>query len=880
MNKEPHARLLIRAERAYQEAVAEPAKGRRTAELVAGEARGHGADEALVVALRAAGWAAREQYDHHAARRHLDEAVQVARRSGFDDRLCEALVTRSAAHLEMGHARRARQDLEDAARCAGPGARIEVEYARGLLEDTVGNLDGAVDAYRRVLRLGRSARPDLRFKSMNNLGLVVLRLGRYAEADRLLADATALAATFSPTFAGHAADSRATAAIEQGRPVEAMRHYEEAERLLTKVGVHLVDLNLGRASAMLTLWLLEEAADAAASAVSYVEDRLGGSLMLAEALLPTAQIALARGDLTRAAEAAARAETLFRHQRRPGWRARAALLRTQVEWEQGTATAAMSDRLARIERTMRRIGNMPAVAEAALLHGRVAAAAGRRRRAVAALDRAAVAARGPALLRLRGRLATAMKADLEGNTRRVSHVCRVGLEELGAYRAIFASAELRARAAAHGAELGQLGLRAAVHSGRPETIWAWMERTRAVVAVREGSAGTDAELLPELAQLRGLERNLHDVAPDDASAQARLLRRIAQLERTIRNRSWTRQSETATLMMPSDAALRELRAGLDGCTLLQYAVLDGRVLGVAVSRGRLRLADVGAVEAIRGSGRQLAFALRRLSQPRSPASVAAAFDSARQELSRLDTQLTAPFTGAVHAADEVVVAPPAELIGVPWGALPLLAGRAVRVVPSAMLWQLTRQRTPRSDDVVLVAGPDLRNAVPEVEAIAPCYTGARVLTHADATVDAVRAAAAGARTVHFACHGRLRSDSAAFSSLQLHDGPLTVHDLEHLPRSAHHWVLAACDLGSPGQLVGPELDGVLATLLLGGAAGVVAAVVSVPDLETHDLMTDLHRALASGSPLSHAVQFARDSADVAEPTGFVASVAFSCYGGG
>jgi CHAT domain-containing protein len=201
-------------------------------------------------------------------------------------------------------------------------------------------------------------------------------------------------------------------------------------------------------------------------------------------------------------------------------------------------------------------------------------------------------------------------------------------------------------------------------------------------------------------------------------------------------------------------------------------------------------------------------------------------------------------------------------------------------VPTATLWDLTRNRHPRTDAVVLVAGPDLAAAEGEVASIAACYDDPIVFTGDDATVDRVLDAAPAARAVHFACHGRLRRDTAAFSSLRLADGPLTVHDLERLAPSAHHWILAACDLGSPGQLVGPELDGVLATLLLGGAGGVVAGVVAVPDLETSELMTRLHGALAAGAPLAHAVQTARTGIDTAEPAGFVASVAFSCYGGG
>jgi CHAT domain len=93
-------------------------------------------------------------------------------------------------------------------------------------------------------------------------------------------------------------------------------------------------------------------------------------------------------------------------------------------------------------------------------------------------------------------------------------------------------------------------------------------------------------------------------------------------------------------------------------------------------------------------------------------------------------------------------------------------------------------------------------------------------------------------------------------------------------------VLAACDLGNPGHLAGAELEGVLAALLFGGAGGVVAATVSVPDVPTGELMVGLHQALASGASLAQAVRLARDHVDRTDPVGFVTSTAFSCYGGG
>jgi CHAT domain-containing protein len=220
------------------------------------------------------------------------------------------------------------------------------------------------------------------------------------------------------------------------------------------------------------------------------------------------------------------------------------------------------------------------------------------------------------------------------------------------------------------------------------------------------------------------------------------------------------------------------------------------------------------------------------------------------------------------------------LIGIPWGALAPLADRPVRVVPSAVAWWRSSLRTATTDKVVLVAGPGLAGAEDEIAAIAHRYDGAVRFAPDAATSDDVKQAAAGAQLVHIAAHGRLRSDSPTFSSVQLADGPLTVHDLEGLPEPAHHWVLAACDLGNPGALAGPALEGVLAALLSGGAGAAVAAVVSVPDLPTRDLMVALHDRRATGMSLADALRRAGDSIDTTEPTGFVAATAFSCYGGG
>ena len=899
MNAEHPDPLLIRAEAAWRAALADPRAGRRDAEAVAADARAAAAAEALVVALRAAGWAARELHDHGAARRHLDDAVQVAARAGLRDRGCDVLITRSALHLEQGRTGAARADLVAARDLAYPDALAELAFAEGLLERKTGDFVAAARAYQRAAGDAAPGRPEVRVKALNNLALVEVRIGRYARAERHLRTAATLAETYSPAAAAIVAHNLAGVAADSGDPVEALRRYGVAEEQLAAAGLPLAEHHLDKSKALLALRLLDEAADAAARAVAAFESQDATS-MLAEALMPAARIAVERKRYADAAAAAARAEELFARQQRPGWQASAELLLITARTAHSAPGMGDVERLGRIERTMARYGDVPAAMEAALLAGQLARALGRSRLATAAFERVArVAADGPILMRLQGRLAAASEAELRGDARRLGHLCHQGLAELTAYRATFASSELRARAAGHGVALAELGLRAAWRAGHAERVWTWIERGRAAVQVGRDTVELDERARPLLAELRSCERQAEELtsqadaagtgprssAGDDAlgsraASRAGLLRRVAVLERRIRAVTWTGRGHRAEQAGVSVRTLRALRRQLGTRTLLQYGELDGRLVGVAVRGSQVVLRDLAPASEVRAAGRQLTFALRRLGQPRSPASVAAARASADAELHRLDTWLIAPYGALVDAADEIIVAPPGPLVGLPWSVLPSVVDHPVRVVPSALSWLRTAGRTPASDRVVLAAGPDLAAAVDEIEHIAPLYGHTPVQVLRQATSTDLRGAAAGAGLVHVACHGRLRGDSPTFSALRLHDGPLTVHDLEHLPAPVHHWILASCDLGGLGELAGPELEGVLAALLEGGAGAVLAAVASIPDAATAQLMVPLHAALASGHSLPEALCHARAVLDTSDPVAFALAAAFTCYGGG
>lgn len=880
VQSEPDRSLLIQAEAAYQDAVADPKRGWRRAEDVIARARYAGDIEALVVGLRAAASAARELLRQTDAVTLLSEAAALARHNGLHDRLSEVLVTSSSVNIELGRPHLARRDIAAARAVTGSRSAAEVAFGEGVLFDKTGDFVAAAAAYRRALLTMEADRSLLRVKTLNNLALAIAKSGRYQEAEGMLEEAIRIAAREGlDAREGIVTESYAFIAVEDSRPVDALRRYDRAEEILTRVNVQLVDLYLGKAKALLSLRLLAEAAQAASRAVDHVEGTPGGSMMLAEALLPQARIALAQRRFDAAVAVAVRAEGMFRRQRRAGWRVLAALIAVAGRAYERVDDATLA-KLDRIERTMIRIGNRPGAVEAALLQGDLAAACARPRKARAAYTRAAAAARtGPVLLRLQGRVAAARQAELDGDGRRISAVCRIGLEELAAYRASIASAELRARAAGYGTRLADIGLRDAVRSGRPERVWAWLERSQSV-SFATGAPVVDDRLRPLLAELRALESEHSALAPEEAIEGAAVLRRVAAVERRIRDISWTGENKVDAWASPTARALSELRDGLAGRLLLQYGLVDGSLCAVAVRNGRTTIVELGPIAPVVASGAQLGFALRRLSQRRgSRAGQDAAFTAARHEVSTLARMLLGPVEDIDRDHQEIVVVPPGELIGLPWGSLPGISDRPVRVVPSAMSWWLSRGSAV-DGPIVLAAGPDVPSADAEIAEIAELYLDPVRLPAAAATVEAVWSAAGGARTVHIAAHGRLRSDSPTFSSVQLADGPLTVHDLEGLQAPAHHWILAACDLGRPGSLAGPALEGVLATLLSSGSGAVIAATVSVPDLDTRQVMVELHRCLAAGESMAESLRRARTAVDPSSPTGFVAGTAFSCYGGG
>lgn len=322
-------------------------------------------------------------------------------------------------------------------------------------------------------------------------------------------------------------------------------------------------------------------------------------------------------------------------------------------------------------------------------------------------------------------------------------------------------------------ELVNIALDHALNRGDARSVWRWGERAAGRPEVVPGVARARAEL--RLARVR------------------RDRERIARLERELRGLS-------RPAVLPS-VPLNDVVDALGDRALLVFISHRERLVGVSVVDRRVRLHDFG-------EARTAARHVRALSLADAPHAVA--------DLDRL----------LRPAGDRpLVVVPSPELTRVPWAALPSARGRALSVAPSASCWHRADTRPLALARRLWVAGPSLRHAHREVEALHRAH-GGRVRS----TVEETLREMPDVDVAHIAAHG-VREDESS-SHLRLVDGPLHGHDLEGLARVPSVVVLSACE------------PGLARVLLRRGARVVVESVRPVPDDRVVDLMVDLHANLA------------------------------------
>jgi tetratricopeptide (TPR) repeat protein len=812
------------------------------------------------IAHQTIGFVLRDFGDLDAAIRELRAALRLARAARSRDRQADVLATLGNALIHRGRSERGLAALDSAlTMVAGPSAG-RVLVRRGIDLWILGRHREALDDLGRAVRVLRPAAETIwEARALTARALVHLACGSARRAELDLDRAERLFATTSQelevAFTWH---NRGLVAFRAGDVPLSLSYLDEAERRYRALRVPIPDLSIDRCAVLLAAGLAGDALQEADAAVRRLELGGGQATKKAELLLSAARAALAAAEPRVALERAQAARRMFGFQGRHWWQAHAGLLLLQARFAAGMASGRLLRQAEQVAASLDVLGS-PDATQARLLAGRVALAVGRaadadRHLAVAARIRG----RGPALSRINGWVAEALRAEAAGSPRRLFSACRRGLDLLDQHRLTLGASELRAQATAQGSELAELAQRCALKTGRPRLLLEWSERWRSTaLAVPPVRPPDDRELQADLTAVRDITSRA-EKARADGTPMVALDREQLRLESAIRARIMRVQGAD----LPSGTGnprgyeldIGVLLGELGAARLVQIADVGGELHLLVCGAGKVRHFPAGRAE---DAAREVDFArfgLNRLAHNRPadrPEKVLAILEATGR---RLEDVLLGP--GSRHLGDgPVVIVPPGRLHAVPWALLPSLRERVVSVSPSARAWLRSRAASPpEGPELVLVRGPGL--GIGAVEGLAAEH-GLPILADDAATAARVLNAIDGAQLVHMAAHGTFRADSPLFSSLLMYDGPLTVHDFERLRRAPYRMILPACDSGLLAPAGANELLGLASSLVPLGTAGIVASVVRVNDCAADQLMLALHRRLRSGGTLAECLRDAR-----------------------
>ncbi|MGI5164046.1 CHAT domain-containing protein [Spirillospora sp. CA-253888] len=677
-------------------------------------------------------------------------------------------------------------------------------------------------------------------KLLTNLGLIQALQGVLCGAEAALTEAIQVSETAGlPHQSAVAASNLALVVSRRGDLPRALHLFASAEPRLT--GVRAAQCRIDQAETLVIAGLPREARRLLTTALADVDEH-GYACDKADALLLLAHAELADGEPERAAAAAERARAAFSAQGRTGWTLPAEHLLLRVRWAAGDRSAAFLSTATATADRLDQGGWAEAAAEARIMAARIALGL---RRPAGHLLAPVAGARGPAALRAAAWHATALECHARHDRVGAVTAAWSGLDAVEEHTEVFGALELRARTAELGGELADLALRLARSTGE---LLAVEERRRTIarrpLAVRPPRCPDRAAAFAELRTLSAQHAQAVALGRPDPARAARLARLEARIRtRSLGNPAPAPARRTRRLQIPRLAAALEERG------LLELVRIGPELHAVTIVAGRLLRHRLGPYDDAARATALAHSALRRLAQDEGD-------DRAQSTLAeagaRLDGLLLEPLR-PVLGERELVIAPTGSLHGLPWSALPSLAGRPSTVVPSATAWLRARGRpAPYAPGrTLLVAGPDLAHADREVGALRLLHHRPRVLLDRWARAEAVRDALNETDLAHIVAHGEFRPGNPLFSALRLADGPLVVYELEDLDRAPHLVVLSACDIGraEPGDAV----LGMVGALLALGTATVIASVAPVRDAATPAFMTAFHEALLAGRTPSRAL---------------------------
>lgn len=821
-----------------------------------------GATRSRAIAQRARSIAEKLLGRYENADRAAREAAAIAREAGDTEEEVLAWLALAAPLSITGKTTEAVEVIRDAAQLTDDHyLQARARFQRAHIHMLSGELGEARSGFSAALPEFRKAEDAYMVRgTLTNLGYLDIQAGQLEPAREELEEALQIAeARHERVMISGIRHNLGLLASYRGDLVGALEHLAVSERIYMDITGASAPQHVARAEVLISAGLFREAL-ALSSRVASASREKQDVEHQANALLVAAAAALLAGEYE---IAIGHADSVAQSLSGDGSRAMdARRISIEARFEVGGATQDLMKEADETASALEMGGLLLPGVEARMVASRLALGLDERAKARSWLGMLASRRDGPLEMRVDAHLARALLRLDNDDRRGASAAIRSGLGLLDRYQSAIGATDLRMGIERRGRELASMGLGLALDSGRARRILSWLERTRARALLHRPVSPTgEGELDELLARLRQVEAEMRRGEHEGDSELARRRRRlqdeiaaVTRLQRGVGNRA-----ERFSVDQLID------RVGED--TLLEFGVHEDELFALRVEGGRVRRFDLGPFHQLQRELSHVRFGMRRSALRGLP--VDTGF------VSNLERLL---LKGMPAPRGRVIVVPPAQLMALPWAALPGLRGLPMVVSPSAELWWRSQKRRGPSGQATLIAGgPDLVNAGDEVAQLGVLYQGA-ILLAPGAGVGDVLEPLPNVDLAHIACHASFSIDNPMFSSLRLGDGDLNVYDIERLDSPPRVVVLSACDSGYTEARVGDELTGMTSALLSMGTRTVVASVGLVPDSPfTVDLMVDLHRGLIAG--LEPAEALARAQAGAFEdPARFVSAASFICVG--
>ncbi len=425
-----------------------------------------------------------------------------------------------------------------------PEPRARVHLNRGMVYLQRGDALQAEEDSRRAAVLYREAGEDVSAAmAEHNVGYARMLAGDLVGALRAMEAAAPVLEHLSATYRAVVAQDRAEVLVAAGMPADAQQAFEQAAR-------------------------------------AYGSRRLRQRQAEVELILARS---IAWDDPRRAVAVARRAERRFRQRGSEAWAVRAEAVKVAAEIESGSPSATRTSRAVELSGLLRSRGlghdalMMTVRAAQSELAMGDADAAGTRLRGVRPL------ATTPLAARLLSREVRADVATAKGRRSTALDHVRRGLDELHEWQSSFGSLDLQSSLVGHGRRLAFAGLRLAIADGRPDVVFEWSERARAlatrVTTVRPPSDPAAAQALTALRQ-----------ASDEATS--------APLRARIRQQAWYGEGSG---QVATPAGLVEVAAELSAsnAVLTSYLVVDDTVHCLVVGNGLREVVRLGSARPVR-----------------------------------------------------------------------------------------------------------------------------------------------------------------------------------------------------------------------------------------------------------------------------------------